>query len=166
MMFKKKYRHTNVKILFFFSSLLFSFAQSLEGMPLTSLLPSVCTQETTNNKNISIKILESNTQLQGVPHSNTSRMLKILLWTHTSLPQTEGVQLLIQSNHWCPALVAYLSVLIAFLMSFKWGNIKPCHVNLPQVGCWVGMSQKALLWCWKWCTTNTPLKPVSTGLIS
>lgn len=92
-------------------------------------------------------------------------MLKIFLWTHTSLPQSEGVQLLIQSNHWCPALVAYLSVLIAFLMSFKWGNIKPCHVNLPQVGCWMGMSQKALLWCWNWWTTNTLLKPVPTGLI-
>lgn len=90
-------------------------------------------------------------------------MLKILLWTHNL--QSEGVQLLMQSNHWCPALVAYLSVLIAFLMSFKWGNIKPCHVNLPQVGCWMGMSQKALLWCWDWCTTNTALEPAPTGLI-
>lgn len=72
-----------------------------------------------------------------MPHRNTSGLLKILLWTHTSLPQSAGVKLLIQSNHWCPALLAYLSVLIAFLMPFKWGNIKPCHVNLPQVGCWM-----------------------------
>lgn len=166
MMFKiEDKQHTNVKIVFFFCSPLLSFAQSLVGMPLTSLLPSVCTHEATNNKNISIKILESNTLLQGVPHCNTSRMLKILLWTHTSLPQGEGVQVLIQSNHWCPALVAYLSVLIAFLMSFKWGNIKPCHVSLPQMRCWMGMSQKALLWCWSCCTPSTPLKPVSTGLI-
>lgn len=153
MIFKKKTKHTNLKILFFFCSLLLSFAQSLERMALSSLLPSVCTQEATNNKNISIKILESNTLFQGVPHCNTSGMLKILLWAHTSLPQTEGVQLLIQGNDWFPALVAYLSVLIAFLMSFKWGNIKPCNVNLPQVGCWIEVSQKALLWCWNWCTT-------------
>lgn len=67
-MFEKKDKHINVKILFIFCSLLLSFAQSLEGMTLASLLPSVCTQEAINNKNTSIKILESNTLLQGVSH--------------------------------------------------------------------------------------------------
>lgn len=44
-----------------------------------------------------------------------------------------------------PCLVAYLSVLIAFLMSLKWRNIKPCHVSPPQVGQLVRMSQKSCL---------------------